>query len=133
MKSVNLLSPKKSPTQTLGGVCEPAKLSKPTFIGTLATACLLLLVLEFRSPYYFLQDDGLEDFLPSYFHNWHSLLAGHLPLYDFHIFAGIPHLSMGQTGVFYIPQYVAMFLSQSIWGHPFATIDLLAFMHALLA
>ncbi len=100
---------------------------------TLGISLLLLLLLEFRWPYYFLQDDGLEYFLPAYFHNWHSLLTGRLPLYDFHIFAGVPHLAVGQTAVFYLPQYLAMFLSETIWGHPFAAIDLLAFMHALIA
>ncbi|HZT69619.1 MAG TPA: hypothetical protein VFC10_07710 [Terriglobia bacterium] len=112
---------------------EPGACSKRVFAATLGIAALLLLALELRWPYYFLQDDGLEEFLPSYFHNWRSLLSGHLPLYDFHIFGGIPHLAMGQTGVFYVPEYVAMFLSQVIWGHPFATIDLMAFMHGLIA
>ncbi|MCL5005773.1 MAG: hypothetical protein M1404_04505 [Acidobacteria bacterium] len=102
-------------------------------MATLAITSLLLSGLEMRWPYYFLQDDGLEYFLPSYFHNWRALLAGHLPLYDFHIFTGVPHLTMGQPGVFYIPEYVAMFLSNAIWGHPFATIDLMAFMHGLIA
>ncbi len=100
---------------------------------TLAVASFLLLLLEFRWPYYFLQDDGRQYFLPAYFHNWRSLLSGHLPLYDFHVFGGLPHASMGQPAVFYIPQYVAMFLSESIWGHPFAVVDIMAFMHGLLA
>lgn len=104
-----------------------------TLTATLVTALLLLLSLEIRFPYYFLQDDGLQDFLPYYFHNWRSLLAGHLPLYDFHIFAGVPHLAMGQPAVFYVPEYVAIFLSETIWGNPFAAIDLMAFMHWLIA
>ena len=103
------------------------------FAATLAMAFLLLLLLEVRSPYYFLQDDGLQDFLPLYFHNWRSLRSGQIPLYNFHTFTGIPHLAMGQPAVFYIPQYLAMFLSETIWGHPFAAIDLMAFMHALIA
>jgi hypothetical protein len=103
------------------------------FAATLAVASLLLLLLEVRSPYYFLQHDGLEDFLPLYFHNWRSLHKGQIPFYNFHTFTGIPHLAMGQPAVFYIPQYLAMFLSETIWGHPFAAIDLMAFMHGLLA
>ena len=108
-------------------------LSDPALIITLAIALLLLLLLEFRFPYYFLQDDGLNYFLPLYFHDWRSLLGGRLPLYNFHTFAGIPHLVMGQSAVFYLPQYLAMFLSESIWGHPFAMLDLMAFMHGLIA
>ena len=110
--------------------------SNPTrrsFVGTLGTALLLLIALEIRFPYYFLQDDSLEYYLPVYVHNWRSLIHGELPLYNFHTFAGVPHASMGQPGVFYIPQYVAMFISQLFWGHPFATIDLLGIFSALLA
>src|SRR5690348_7160875 len=62
---------------------------------TLATAFILLLALEFRWPYYFLQDDGVEYYLPAYFTDWRSLLHGHLALYDFHIYTGIPHASLG--------------------------------------
>jgi hypothetical protein len=107
--------------------------NKRIFAATLITALLLLLTLEVRSPYYFLQDDSLESYLPMYFHNWRSLLAGELPLYDFHIFCGVPHASMGQEAPFYLPEYLCLFLSQSIWRHPFAAIDLMAILHALLA
>ncbi len=40
---------------------------------------------------------------------------------------------MGQPGVFYLPQYIALILSNFIWGQPFAAIDLMAIMHGLLA
>lgn len=110
-----------------------AKLDKRIFAATLASALLLLLVLEIQSPYYFLQDDSLEFHLAAFVHNWHSLLSGELPLYNFHTFAGVPHASMGQEAPFYLPEYLALFLSQTIWGHLFAAIDLMAIMHALLA
>src|ERR1700751_3644533 len=107
--------------------------SKRIFAGTLTTAFALLCLLELRFPYYFLQDDGLEYYLPVYFHNWRSLTHGELPLYNFHTFAGVSHASMGQPGVFYLPQYLAILCSQLIWSHPFATLDLLGIMNALLA
>jgi hypothetical protein len=133
MKSFRLPWLVETAGQTVPAASSSAKSSRRIFAGTLAIASLLLLALEFRWPYYFLQDDGLEYFLPAYWHNWRALLAGHLPLYDFHIFAGVPHLAIGQTAVFYIPEYLAMFLSETVWGHPFATMDLLAFLHALIA
>src|SRR5690348_8278659 len=111
------------------GMAPPIQFSRRMFVATLGVALLLLLSLEFRSPYYFLQDDGLEYCLPASIHNLRALATGHLALYDFHVFAGIPHASMGQTAVFYVPQYIAMFLSKLIWGHAFAAIDLLAIMH----
>jgi len=102
-------------------------------LATLATSALLLVLLEFRSPFYFLQDDSVEYYLPLYYHDWRSLLHGHLAFYNFHIYAGIPHASLGQAAVFYLPQYIAMFFSEVIWGHPFATVDIMAFMHGLIA
>lgn len=111
----------------------PAGHPRLILAATLGITSLLFSLLELRSPYYFLQDDGLDYFLPTYFHNWESLLRGHLPLYDWHIFAGIPHVAMGQTAIFYLPQYLAMFLSETIWGQPFAAIGLMAFIHALIA
>ena len=107
--------------------------SKRALLYTMLTAVLLLLVLEIRSPYYFLQDDNLEEHLPAYVHNWRSLLNGELPLYNFHTFAGIPHASMPEAAPLNLIQYPALLLSYSIWGHPFAAIDLMAFMHGLLA
>jgi len=107
--------------------------SKRVFASTIATALMLLAALEVRFPYYFLQDDGLEYYLPCYIHNWRSLTHGELPLYNFHTFAGVPHASMGQPGVFYVPQYIALLLSQLIWHHPFAVLDFLGIMNGLLA
>lgn len=100
---------------------------------TATTTLLLLAILELRHPFYFLQDDGLEYFLPSYAANWRSVLSGHLPLYDFHTFGGLPHASMGQPACFYLPEYIGLSLSRLFWGHLFATIDLMAMIHLLLA
>ena len=112
---------------------ESAGHSRRMLAATLATSVLLLLLLEFRSPFYFLQDDSVEYYLPWYFHDWRSLLHGRLAFYNFHIYTGIPHASLGQTAVFYVPQYIAMLFSETIWGHPFAAVDLMAFMHAMIA
>lgn len=112
---------------------ERTEFNKCAFVATLALALLLLIALEVRFPYYFLQDDGLEYFLPAWVHNLRCILSGELPLYDFHIFAGTPHASLIQPGCFYLPSYIALILSKTIWGHPFATLDILAIAHTLLA
>ncbi|TAM82089.1 MAG: hypothetical protein EPN47_10050 [Acidobacteria bacterium] len=133
MNSLSHPLPKESPNMQHRRTSGAHALSSRVLLAVLAVASFLFLALELRSPFYFLQDDGLEAFLPYYVHNWRSLLACKLPLYDFHIYAGVPHMAVGQTGVFYVPQYLAMFLSESIWGHPFAMLDVMAFMHALIA
>jgi hypothetical protein len=135
--STSLLDKVQDSTRLLASrIPEPdarVRFNKRIFAATLVTAVLLLLALEVRSPYYFLQDDALEYFLPDYVHNWRSLSSAELPLYNFHTFAGIPHASLGQPASFYVLPYLALFLSKSIWGHVFATLDLLAIMHILLA
>jgi hypothetical protein len=101
---------------------------------TTTAVCLFLIgLLELRLPYYFLQDDGLEYFLPSYVHNWRSLLSGNFPLYNFHTFGGVPHFSMGQPATLYVPQYGALLASRMLFGHFFAAIDILAIFHLLVA
>ncbi len=102
-------------------------------MAALGIASGLLLLLELRFPYYFLQDDGCNYFLPSFFHNWREVLQGYFPAYNFHTFAGVPHEAVSQPGVFYIPQYLAMGLSEGIWRNPFAALDVLAWMHILIA
>ncbi len=102
-------------------------------IATLGVCFVLVASLELRHPYYFLQDDGLEYFLPSYIQNLRSMSSGHFPLYNFHTFGGIPHLSMGQPASLYVPPYLALLLSRSIFGHFFAAIDILAVFHLMVA
>jgi len=111
----------------------PRESSKRVLVATLATAMLMLIAVEVRSPYYFLQDDNREFVLPAFVHNWRSLLSGEFPEYNFHTFAGIPHASSPLSAALYIPQYPALFLSQLIWGHPFAAMDLITILHALMA
>ncbi len=102
-------------------------------LAALGVSLLLLTCLEVRFPYYFLQDDGLEYFLPSYIQNWRSFAAGHFPLYNFHTFGGIPHFSMGQPASLYVPQYLALVLSRIMFGNFFAAIDILAAFHVCVA
>jgi hypothetical protein len=100
---------------------------------TVGTALLLLIALEVRSPYYFLTDDNVEEHLPAWLHNARGLLAGQLPLYNFHTWGGVPHASLAQPAVFYFPPYLALLLSTLVWRHPFAAVDLLSITHGLIA
>ena len=88
-----------------------------------------LALLELRNPYYFLQDDNRTAYLPQLVAHWRGLRAGELPLYNFHQFRGVPALALGPVLLFYPPAYAALLLSQLLWGHPFATMDLLVAGH----
>ena len=93
--------------------------------GASAVVALALAALDAVRPYYFLQDDNRDDFLPLFVHNLRALRQGSLALFNFHQFLGIPHLAAGQTGVLYPPIYAALALSRILFGHFFAAIDLL--------
>lgn len=96
--------------------------------------CLLLALaavlvpLELKYPYYFLQDDNRDYMLPWLVHNWRSLMAGEVPLYNFHQYSGLPSLGSA-SGALYLPGYVAVILSGALFGHPFATVDLMVVFH----
>lgn len=86
-------------------------------------------LLEWKFPYFFLQDDSRDQQLPAFVHNYRSLLNGELAVYNFHQFLGTTSLATGQASTLYPPVYVGVFLSQWIFGHYFATIDILVILH----
>lgn len=92
----------------------------------------LFLALEWRFPYYFLQDDNRDSSLPFMVHNVRSLAGGELAQFNFHQFCGAPHLANGVAGVLYPPAYGAALASRLVWGHWFAAVDLLVIFHLLL-
>ena len=98
----------------------------------LAAVVGVLLLMEGKNPYYFLQDDNRDMFLPMFTHAFDALKNGQLALYDFHQFLGTPDLAIGQTGVMYPPMYAAIGASLLLFGHVFAGIDLLVCFHLVV-
>ncbi|MBN1892191.1 MAG: YfhO family protein [Clostridiales bacterium] len=94
-----------------------------------AVLFLVFAYIEFRKPYFFLQDDNRFYYLPNFSHVFKSLLNGELALFNFHQFLGTPSLASGQTGALYPLVYVAVGLSELLWGHVFASIDILVILH----
>ena len=86
-------------------------------------------LLELRHPYYFLQDDNRTTYLGQILAHWRGLRDGELPLYNFHQLLGLPAFAFGPVVLFYPPAYAALLASQALWGHPYATIDLLVTLH----
>lgn len=101
----------------------------------LAIIFILIIVfvfIEYQHPYFFLNDDNRDYFLPNYIHNYRSILNGELALYNFHQFLGIPHLAIGQAATLYPLVYASTFLSEMIFSHYFATIDILVIIHLVI-
>lgn len=96
------------------------------------TLLILFLYIEYRHPYFFLQDDNRDYYLPYYIYNFKSLLNGELALYNFHQYLGIPSLAVGQTGALYPISYLSVFLSDLLFGHYFAAVDIQVILHLLI-
>jgi len=90
-----------------------------------ATVLAVLLAIELRRPYYFLQDDNRDFALPCLVHNWRALRGGEIAQFNFHQFAGVPHLSNGASGALNVPGYAATFASYILLGQPFGAVDFL--------
>ncbi len=93
---------------------------------------LFLIMLECKYPYYFLQDDNRDYFLPYYIHNYESLQFGQIAVYNFHQFLGTPSLSVGQSAALYPITYLSVFMSKLFLGHYFAAIDIQVIIHLMI-
>jgi len=106
------------------------KIHKPLIL------CAVLLsvfaFIESKQPYFFMEDDNRDFYLPYFVHNFESLLKGELAFFNFHQFLGIPHFSSGQTAVFYPVTYLCVFASKVLFGHYFAAIDIQVIFHLLI-
>ena len=96
-----------------------------------ALVVVILLAMELRHPYFFLQDDNRDQFLPYFVHNLRSLLAGEIPLFNFHQHLGTP-VSI-QYAALYPLNYVALLCSKLFLGDYFGTMEFLALIHLLVA
>lgn len=100
---------------------------------TITFTLIYILILEMLQPYFFLWDDNINVFHTYYAYNWRALTEYQtLPLYNFHQYLGQPYLAQGQTGVFYIPSYIATALSFLISDHSYWTIEILVALHFLI-
>ncbi|NLO90605.1 MAG: hypothetical protein GX410_01250 [Elusimicrobia bacterium] len=92
----------------------------------------LFWLLQARRPYYFLQDDNRTLALPSAVHISRTLAeTGSIQQYNFHQFLGYPVLA--SSAALYPPVYAAAFLSKTLLGHAYGTMDILVLLHLLAA
>lgn len=93
----------------------------------------MIVAIELKRPYFFLKKDNLDQNLPYYVHNIRSLLSGEFPLFNFHQFLGTPVFSCIQSAALYLPNYLALCLSRLLFGNYYATMEIIAALHLLLA
>ncbi|MCR5593910.1 MAG: hypothetical protein K6F79_09230 [Saccharofermentans sp.] len=103
-----------------------------TDVVILVLICILMLVaLEIRQPYFFLQDDNADSYICQYVHSLRSASQGQLPFYNFHQLGGIPFLDRGQTGELNVFVYIGGILSQLFLGHLCGTVDFTASLYLI--
>ena len=108
-----------------------AALRFPLLLSSLTVG--MFLIIEVRHPYFFLQDDNRDGFLPHFVHNCRAVGQGEIPFFNFHQFLGTPALAGMHTAALYPPGYFAVFLSRLLFGHVFAAIEILALVHLVAA
>lgn len=109
----------------------PLRPSVPALLGVLALTLGLLLLLELGYPYFFFQDDNRAVALSTIWTSFDSIRGGVLPSYNFNQFLGYPMFT-GHPSL-YPPAFASVKLSQWLFGHIFATLDIYAITHLLLA
>ena len=103
-----------------------------TDIVILVLICVLMLVaLEIRQPYFFLQDDNADSYICQYVHSLRSVREGEFPFYNFHQLGGVPFLDRGQTGELNVVVYLGGILSQLFLGHLCGTVDFTAALYLI--
>lgn len=96
-----------------------------------ALILLMVVIMEFSHPYFFLQDDNRTLYLPFYLHNLRALLGGEFPFYNFHQYLGTPVTI--QYAALYPVNYLALSLSKLLLGSYFGTMEIIAGFHLLVA
>ena len=104
-----------------------------TELAVLVLLCILMLMaIEIRQPYFFLQDDNADSYICQYVYSLESVFKGEFPLYNFHQFAGIGFLDRGQTGQLNPFVYIGGVLSYIFLGHFNGTVDFVAGIYLIV-
>ena len=87
-----------------------------------------LLLLEFRQPFYFTQDDNYSQFLPVIVDACRAVFSGHWPLWNPHQLMGSPTGTVGTYALTYPFTYLAFGVAR-LMGNEYLTIEVFAVMH----
>lgn len=100
---------------------------------TVLLCAVMLIAMEIRQPYFFLQDDNCDSYVCQYVYSLRSVSQGEFPYYNFHQFGGMRYLDKGQTGQLNIFVYIAGALSELFLGHIGGVLDFTAAIYIVLA
>lgn len=92
-----------------------------------------IVFLEVRQPYYFTQDDNLSQFLPGILQGCRSLGSGVFPTWNPYQFMGSPSTTVGTYSLTYPPMWLSYWFAKHLLGREYATIEVFAVAHLVLA
>ncbi|MCR5048591.1 MAG: hypothetical protein K6A37_06500 [Saccharofermentans sp.] len=96
---------------------------------TVLLCAVMLIAMEIRQPYFFLQDDNCDSYVCQYAYSLESVIQGEFPYYNFHQFGGMRYLDKGQTGQLNIFVYIAGAMSELFLGHIGGVLDFTAALY----
>ncbi|HSS97173.1 MAG TPA: hypothetical protein VLK33_09090, partial [Terriglobales bacterium] len=102
-------------------------------LGGFLALCAVLVFLELKIPFYFTQDDNLAQNLPSILWGCHNMFHGVFPTWNPYQYLGSPNTTMGWYALTYPPTYFSYWFAKTLLGNEYATIEVFAFFHLLLA
>jgi hypothetical protein len=112
-------------------ILRAVRLMKPYGIA-LALTLAFFCAAEAMHPYFFLQDDNRDQYLPFLAYNYRVAADGQIALYNYYQSLGRPHLAAGIPCTLHPVGYATFFLSQRLFHHPFAAIDLMVLFYMLV-
>ena len=96
---------------------------------TVLLCAVMLIAMEIRQPYFFLQDDNCDSYVCQYAYSLESVIQGEFPYYNFHQFGGMRYLDKGQTGQLNIFVYIAGAMSELFLSHIGGVLDFTASLY----
>ncbi|OGF45880.1 MAG: hypothetical protein A2231_07150 [Candidatus Firestonebacteria bacterium RIFOXYA2_FULL_40_8] len=108
------------------------KLRSHWLLAGFAFLVLSLFLLERMEPFYFTQADNYATELPVMLYTLNSIEKGVFPEWNPHQFLGSPIVSLGTSGVFYPPRYIAFYISKYLIGNEYLVIEILMILHLLI-
>lgn len=120
---------RRAATIVLGdGMVEPVRLTWAWRASALAVVLACLALLEWRQPFYFVQDDNWAQFLPVIVHGGRAVFDGVAPVWNPYIFGGVPSAELGIYALTYPVTYIA-YATARLLGNDLLTLDIFALLH----
>lgn len=98
----------------------------------LAVLILGISILEYKQPYYFVQDDNFVEVLPIILEGCHTFMKGAILDWSPYQFFGFPIGSIGEYVLTYPPTYLSYGIARYLLGNELFTLDVFCILHLIV-